>query len=785
MLRNYLVSAFRNIRRNLSFTFLNVAGLSVSVFSCLIIFLVVKNELGYDNHSEKADRTYRVTLNALDFNSNTSLAVLPALRNDFPELENSTQTFYQREGEITLGQTKFIEKDILLADSQFVKIFNMQWLEGNPGLALSAPNSAVLTETVAHKYFGKEPAIGNVFHLNEFTLKVTGVIKDPPSNTSLPFRMLVSLGTAHFDEGMMNSFYAIPGGSYSFILIPEKMSIHQIEKRIPQFLKKNWGADIAKEAHLPLQPLKEIHFDQRYINNIVTPVSRDTYWGLAAIAAFIMVMACINFINLSTAQSVKRSKEVGVRKVMGASRFQLLQQFLGETGILVILSALLGFIATLVFLPGISTWLDTKLDPGQLKQPYVIGLVLLISILVIFLAGLYPAIVQSAFNPVESLKRKTAMSFRGMNLRKGLVLLQFVISQILIVGTLVVAHQMNFFQNGDLGFNKEAVVSFRIPDTKKNDLLVEQLRHQTGVTDLSISSGSPVSFSAAANWSAPDLGITKDDVTEVKFVDDHYMDMFGLTLLAGEKISRKYQKDSVAKIVVNETMVAKLGLKTPEDAIGKQIKFWGGPASIIGVIKDYQSESKHKKRRPDILVYDPANFYSASIRLQAGNMRQTIAKVDKIWSALFPDHVFEYEFIDEHIAAWYKQEAKVYTAFKLFSTLAILIGCLGLYGLVAFAAVQRTKEVGIRKVLGASLIDISVLFAKEFIILIVLAFLIAVPIGYYFMHGWLENFAYHIHIDSGIFIIAVIASFSIAAITISFQAIKAALANPIISLRSE
>jgi ABC-type antimicrobial peptide transport system permease subunit len=503
------------------------------------------------------------------------------------------------------------------------------------------------------------------------------------------------------------------------------------------------------------------------------------------IAIFIIVMACINFINLSTAQSVKRSKEVGVRKVMGATKIQLLEQFLGETGLLVFISVLLGVVAAATFLPGISRWLDLKLDIRQLRETSVILLILAIAVIIILLAGLYPAFVQSSFKPVESLKRKTTMSFRGINLRKGLVLLQFAISQILIVGTLVVAHQMNFFQNEDLGFNKEAVISFSIPDDKKRDVLLQQLRNQSGIADISVSSGSPVAFSNAAGFSAPDLGITKDDVTEVKFVDDHYMDMFGLTLLAGEKITRKYQKDSIAKIVVNETMVGKLGLKTPQDAIGKQIRFWGSPANIIGVIKDFQSESKHKKRRPDILVYNPDNFYNASIRLQTGSINKTIASVSKLWSTLFPDHVFEYEFIDEHIASWYKQEAKVYTAFKLFSTLAIIIGCLGLYGLVAFAAVQRTKEVGIRKVLGASILDISTLFAKEFVILIGLAFLIAVPVAYYFMHGWLENFAYHVNIDSSTFIIAIAVSFVIAAITISFQAIKAALANPIVSLRTE
>ena len=786
MFKNYLLTAFRSIRRNLSFTFLNVIGLGVSIFSCLVIFLVVRNELRFDSYSKKADRTYRVTLNGIDFNSNTSLAVLPAMRNDFPELENSTQIFYQSEGQIKIGQKRFIEKDYAFADNQFPKVFDLDWIEGNPSTALSDPNSVVLTESIAHKYFGKENAIGRTFELdNQFTLKVTGVVKNPPSNTSLPYNFLVSLSTQKFNEGMMKEFYAIPGGSYAFIVIPENYSIHQLEKKIPQFLKKNWGDDIAREAHLPMQPLREIHFDQRYINNIITPVSRDTYWGLAVIAVFIIVMACINFVNLSTAQSVKRSKEVGVRKVLGASKMQLLQQFLGETGMLVFLSVFLGVLAAGIFLPGISQWLDIKLDISQLKEPSVILLLLAISVIVILLAGLYPAFVQSAFNPVESLKSRTGMSFRGVNLRKGLVLLQFVISQILIVGTLVVAHQMNFFQNEDLGFNKEAVISFDIPDGSKREVLKQFLQSQPGVADISFSSGSPVVFRNATSFSCPDLGITKDDVTEVKFVDDRYIDMFGLKLVAGEKITRKFDKDTIPKMVINETLVHKLGLKTAEEAIGKKLLVNGSPAYVMGVIRDFQSESKHKKRRPCVLLYSSDQFYSASIRLRPNRMNQTITQVGKRWSALFPNDVFTYEFIDEHIAAWYKQEAKVYIAFKLFSTLAILIGCLGLYGLVAFAAVQRTKEVGVRKVLGASLLDISALFAKEFMFLIGLAFLISVPVAYYVMYSWLENFAYHVSIGSGIFMVTVAISFMIAGITISFQAVKAALANPIKSLRTE
>jgi len=786
MFKNYITSAFRSIRRNLSFTFLNVLGLSLSIAACLVIFLIVRNELNFDNFGRKAGRTYRVTLNAIDFNANISMAIVPAMRNDFPELEQITQVYYQYGGQVKIGQNRFIEKGFAFVDEQFSKIFDFQWISGNPATALSAPNTVVLTETTARKYFGNRMAMGNMIFLeNEFQVKVTGIIKDPPANSSLPFKFLVSLKTRNINKGMMSDFYAISGSSFAFILLPENYSIHQLEKKIPGFIAKNWGKNIAQEARLPMQPIRDIHFDQRYINNIITPVSRDTYWGLAGIAVFIILMACINFINLSTAQSVRRSKEVGVRKVMGATRPQLIQQFLGETGILVFISILTGLIVSILSIPVLANWLNIQISVGQLGEPVVIGLMAAMAIVVIILAGLYPALIQSAFNPVESLKRKSVMSFRGVNLRKGLVLIQFAISQILIAGTLVVAHQMSFFQNQDLGFNKEAVVNFYLPDQSKREALKQQLLKEPGLADLSFSSGSPVDFHNATSFSSPDLGLTKDDVTEIKFIDEHYTDMFGLKMLAGEKISRKYEKDSTILVVVNETMIHKLGLQNPSDAIGKKILLSGTPSYIVGVVQDFQSESKHKKRRSCVLIYNPDNFYVASVRLKPDVIHQTLERIDKSWSALFPNDIFDYEFIDEHIADWYKQEAKVYTAFKLFSSLAVLIGCLGLYGLVAFAAVQRTKEVGIRKVLGASLFDISALFAREFILLIALAFLVAVPVAYYFMHNWLENFAYHVNISQGIFGIAVGISFVIAAITISFQSVKAALANPVNSLRAE
>jgi ABC-type antimicrobial peptide transport system permease subunit len=790
MLKSYFQIAWRSINRYRAYSIINILGLALGIASCLIIFLVVRNELSYDTFHRKADRIYRVTLNAIDFNPNVSMAIVPAMRNDFPELENISQVWYNESGLVKVGQVRYQEKGYAFADKQFPSIFDYKWIGGDPQTALVEPNSIVLTETIARKYFGQKEAIGQVINLdNQYDLKVTGLIRDLPGNTHLPFVFLVSLETLNkgFLKEAQSNFYQIMGGSLAYIVIPENYSIQQLQKRMPAFIEKNWGKDIAKEARLPLQPLKEIHFDQRYLNNTISPTtSRETYWALSAVAVFIIVIGCINFINLATAQAMRRAREVGVRKVLGSTRSQLIFQFLGETALLVLVAVLLSLMVVALFLPQVSTWLNIKISRSNITEPTVMALLGAIMIVVILLAGLYPAFVQSAFRPVDSLKSKISVPFRGFTLRKSLVVVQFAISQMLIVGTLVVAYQMDFFQNRDLGFNKEAVISFEIPNPEKREALRQQLTNNPGIKEFSFSSGAPVYNHSFTSFSSAELGVTKDDVTEMKFIDEKYTDLFELKMLAGQKVSKANEKDTVDNVVINEVMMQKLGIQDPQQAIGKQITLGGNPrTTIMGVVKDFQSESKHKKRRSCVLVYRSNSFYMASVKIQPAGVQRTIDQVDKAWSALFPENYFDYEFLDDRISSFYRQEQKMYTAFKLFSIIAIVIGCLGLYGLVAFSVMQRTKEVGIRKVLGASLFNIVSLLTKEFLRLIAFAFLIAAPIAYYTMHLWLGSFAYQVTVGGWIFGVSLAISCAIAAITIGYQALKAAIANPVKSLKTE
>jgi len=787
MLTNYFKTAWRTISRYKMYSSLNILGLALGIASCIIIFLVVKYELGYDGFHKKADRIYRVTLNAIDFNPSVSMAITPAMRTSFPELEQVSQVWHQGSTLITVGESRFIQENFAFADQYFTRIFDYEWLSGDAKTALSEPNTAVLTKSAAIKFFGNKNPLGQVFKMdNDRILKVTGLINDPPGNTSFPFTFLVSFETIKQDvQGMMNEFYAIAGGN-TYILLSEKNNIESIRKQIPAFIEKHWGKDIAKGARLPLQPLKAIHFDQRYLNSDAAPTtSKETYWALAAIALFIIIIACINFINLATAQAIRRAKEIGVRKVLGSNRTQLVAQFLGETTLMVLMALVLGLLGVVLLLPQLASWMDIKITGRQLLEPSTLAIIVSVTVCMILLAGLYPAFVQSAFNPVQSLKTQSVVSGRGLTLRKSLVVVQFAISQVMIIGTLVVAYQMDFFKNRDLGFDKDAVVSVGLPDRTKRELLEQQLMTNPGIKEISFASGAPAYSHSYTDFSSPELGVLKGDVTEMKFIDEKYTSLFKLKMLAGQTVAKRNESDTSHEAVVNETLMQKLNVFDPQQAIGKHMLINGWYTTIIGVVQDFQSESKHKKRRPCALLYRSRSFYNACIKLQPAGMQRTIAAIDKTWSALFPDQLFSYEFLDEHIAKWYRQEEKQYTAFKLFAGIAILICCLGLYGLVAFAAAQRTKEVGIRKVLGASLANIVYLFSKEFAGLIVVAFLIAGPLGWYIMNNWLQNFAYQVNINAGIFVIAILASVIIAGITIAYQAIKAGVANPVNSLRSE
>ncbi|MGK6351623.1 ABC transporter permease [Parapedobacter sp. DT-150] len=781
MFNHYFRIAIRSIARYKSYAAINIFGLALGLASCILIFLIVRNELSYDQYHRHADKTYRITSLGLDYNPSVSFAVAPALRNDFPELEHVSQYYYWRESMIEINHDRYIIKDIGAADNEFAKIFDLEWLAGDPNSALEAPYTIVLTESTAKQYFGDQNPMGQTIRMdNDWELKVTGLIKDLPSNSHLTFKSLVSWATFH---DQTTNYWSIQGG-YLYITLPDNLAARNIEQKLPAFIKKNWGEDVEKEGQLLLQPLTDIHYDQRYLDQTSMPRSKKSIYGLAAVGLFILLIACINFVNMATAFAVKRSKDVGIRKVIGAKPIQIMKGALSEIVVQVTIALAVALGSLLLFIPYAERFFGTRITSSQLVQADVVIGLFVISLFAVLVSGLYPALIQSRFNQLQILKSSFSTAVKGnTTLKRGLIGIQFLVTQLLIISTFIVAQQMDFFLNRDIGFDKESIITF---DVGKNpEGLRQLLSAQPGVNDFSFASVAPAYNINYMPFNAPHLGMNEVDVTEAKVVDENYLPMFNLKMLAGLPIAKRATPDSVLKIVVNKTFITRLGIHQPEDAVGEQVTVGDRRAEIQGVVADFQSESKHKKIRACFLYYSPERFYQASVKLQPTGIRQTIAAINKEWSALNPESIFNYEFIDNKIARLYEREQTLYNTFKVFTVIAIIISCVGLLGLVSLMAVQRVKEIGVRKVLGASVKNIVMLFLKDFVILILVAFAIAVPVAWYAMNSWLQEFAYQIEITPIHFMVGLLATLVVAGTTVFIRSFIAATSNPIKAIKEE
>lgn len=781
MFKHYFRIAIRSIVRHKSYAAINIFGLALGLASCIIIFLVVRNELSYDQYHQHADKTFRITSLGLDYNPSVSFAVAPALRNDFPELKHVSQYYYWRESMIEINHERHIIKDIGAADNEFAKIFDLEWLAGDPNSALEAPNTIVLTAHIAKQYFGDQNPMGQTIRMdNEWELKVTGLIKDLPSNSHLTFKSLVSWATFH---DQTTNYWSIQGG-YLYVTLPENLAARNIEQKLPSFIKKNWGEEVEKEGKLLLQPLTDIHYDQRYLNQTSMPRSKKSIYGLAAVGVFILIIACINFVNMATAFAIKRSKDVGIQKVIGAKPIQIIKSALLEIALQVIIALALALGGLSLFVPRAEIFFGTRIATGQLLQPDVVIGLLAISIVAVLTSGLYPALIQARFNQLQILKSPFSTAAKGnTTLKRGLVGIQFLVTQLLIMSTFIVAKQMDFFLNSDIGFDKESIITFDVG--KNREGLRQLLSKQPGVKDFSFASAAPAYNINYMPFHAPNLGMDEVDVTEMKVVDENYLPMFKLKMMAGLPIAKSTSPDSISKIVVNQTFIKRLGIHHPEDAVGEQVTVGDRKAEIQGVVADFQSESKHKKIRACFLYYDPEGFRQASVKLQSDNVKSTIEAINKEWSILNPESLFNYEFLDNKVARLYEQEQTLYNTFKVFTVIAIVISCIGLLGLVSLMAVQRVKEIGVRKVLGASVKNIVMLFLKDFVILIFVAFAIAVPVAWYSMNSWLQEFAYQIKITPLHFIVGLLATLFVTGITVFVRSFMAATSNPINAIKED
>lgn len=806
MIKNYFKTAFRNLVRNKNYTIINIAGLAIGIASCLLIFLIIHFETSFDNFHKNKDRIYRIvtasqTPQGTNYEAGVPFPTAAALRLDYPQLKQVADIIGVFGTQITVinndktaSVKKFKEKNgLYFAEPQLFKIFNFQWLAGDPNTALSEPNTVVLTQNAAEKYFGNwQNAIGkSIEYENKNILKVTGILKNPPANTDIPLNIVISYTTLQNTDmkGNLNDWTSIYGLNYCFAVLPDKMTESQLNADLAVFVKKHKPAEYAKRGMIA-QPLSDMHYDSRFSLFSNRTFSKELITALSIVGIFLLIIACVNFINLATAQAINRSKEVGIRKVLGSNRKQLIFQFLCETFLITIFAFLLAVIIAEAALPFLNQLLEVKLNANFL-DPVVVVFLLATIVTVTLLSGFYPAFIIANYNSISALKNKVASATSGeISLRRGLVVFQFCIAQILVIGALVIISQMNYFKNAPLGFDKNAIISVPLPTDSisqtKYNALRDQLLQQPDIKNVTFSFSSPSDNSSWGSDFKYNNAPKKSDFTaNLKWADADYFKTYDLKFVAG----RPYTKsDTVHEYVVNETFLKKLGVNDPQQAIGKYINLWDDKtktAQIVGVVKDFNVASLRKEIPPVIMSSWKDVYQKVDIKLEPGDIKQSLASVEKLWNKTFPEYVYDYQFIDDRIADFYKREDQLSQLYKIFAGIAIFISCLGLYGLVSFMAVQRTKEVGIRKTLGASVTNIVYLFSKEFTILVVIAFAISAPIGWYFMNNWLRDFSYRITLGPEIFLLTIILSIAIAWITVGYKAIAAALANPVKSLRTE
>jgi putative ABC transport system permease protein len=817
MIKNYFITAWRNISRNKVYTIINILGLSLGVTACLIIYLITNFELSYDTFHPGKERIYRIVTYLQDPEGRNNaiagaISVLPMqVRKELTGLENVTG-FYNYFPKITIptaGNTakKFDApkegeetSPVVVAEPQYFSIFKYQWLQGNPSTALNEPFKVVLSELEARKYFGSIPLeniIGKeVIYNDSLRVNVSGIVKDWNNNTDFGFKDFISFATVQ-NSFIKNDIDLKNWGmwnynSQGFIKLAKGVTQAQVEKQFPQFVKLHLSMPPGMKVKLLLQPLADIHFNNHYNDAYSRQVHLPTLYALMAIAAFILIIAAINFINLSTAQSLRRAKEVGVRKVLGGSKASLTIQFLIETLIVTIIAVIISVIVTN---PIISSFRSIIPKGVVLHFFSPAVLVFLVSIIIVtaLLAGFYPARVLSSYLPVLSLKGQGSQKLnRKSYLRKSLIVFQFTVSLVFIIGTIVIANQIHFILNKDLGFNKDAIITihtdYNNPITQVG-VFANKVKQIPGVALITRHQQTPASTrhsGTVINYKGG--GGVKIDAS-FDICDENYVPLFGLKIIAGRNI---LHSDTIKEFLVNETCSKALGFKKSEDALGKivQVGINDAKGPIVGVVKDFHSESLHAPIVPFFMASQKRNERGVSIKLatqgkQLDHFKNTIAQIERAWKIAYPNDKFEYRFFDQTIANMYDKEQKTAQLMNTAMAIAIFISCMGLFGLATFTAQQRIKEIGIRKVLGASATGIVAMLSKDFLVLVVIALLIASPIAWYFMHLWLQDFAYRINISWWTFLLSGSAAIFIALLTISFQSVKAALMNPVKSLRSE
>ena len=792
MLKNYFTIAWRNLMKNKVFSIINVLGLTIGITVCMMIFVFVMNEFGVDNFHTKGDRIYRLRRT---FTANGALSTVvwvsypygPALLNDFPNIVAKAVRIQPDNDLFTIGNRAFNETHVYKADSDFFRMFSFPLVRGDAATVLKDPMSVVLTESMAKKYFGDRDPIGQILEMDKhLPLKVTGIARDVPPNSHMSFDMVVPLSSEPHDT----SANAWPNnGFFTYILLKDHADVTELEKRLPAFMDKYMGKTMALHGFhftVELTALPKVYFEQTTYD-AVRHGDKMVVYVFLSIAALILLIACINFTNLSTLRAVERSKEVGLRKVLGALRSHLIRQFIGESLLLATISCALSVGLLTILMPVYNNLLDRTVTVSWLAPPiylFLAGVILIVGLV----AGSYPAFFLSAFTPIESLKGKLRLGKSGSFFRQALVVVQFGISVFLIIGTLVMMNQLHYVQHTNVGYNREQTVIVPIDNTdiyKNRVLFKTSLEGSRNIQTVSLMSGEPAGFFDGMGFKTDGKG---DDIYQARteFSDFQIVPALGLKIVAGRDFSPSFPTDTAGSVLINQTAAAELGY-TPEQALGHWVQNTSGDnlkRRIVGVVADFNFQSLKQKMEPLVLSPGEDNRVVV-IRLSPGSLKTSLAAIGDAYKVASPGYPFEYHFLDKEFDALYKTDERQQNILSIFSGLAIFIACLGLFGLASFTAAKRFKEIGVRKVLGSSVRGIVLLLVSDLLRPILLGTLIAVPIGYYVMYRWLENFAYRTSVHWWIFVCAAGLTMTIAVATIGAKALKAALANPARSLRAE
>jgi len=794
MFHNYFKTALRNLKRYKFFTLINIVGFSVGLATCFILFLLINRETGFDRHLSGGENLYRIamketTSQGIRYYESVPYPLAEALRQELLNHEQVVSAWYESK-QIKVGEQFFLERGLLYTDSVFFDLFEVELTQGSPA-ELEKPGSVFLTRQIARKYFDDQNPMGKKIQVSNHTeLTVAGVIGDPPSTTHLPYKMLISLkslnGGHHnveFDKwGSNNSHLA------SYIHLSPDSDIRHMEKQINALYHKHHRAEIARKNEFFLVRVTDLHTDGRFDSLPGSYViSSRLIWILATIGLVVLAIALINFINLAIVQAIRRSKEVGLRKVVGATRRKLILQFMMETWIVVSVSVILAIILTEIFLPVINNHSGQMLNLSLYAEPDIFVFIFILLVGVSLLGGAFPAVFMSGYRPIEAIRNKmTSHSRNALPFHRILVILQFFIAQALVISVITIDDQVEYLKNKELGFNKERLMVVSIPhaDPQKQALFKNRLKEIPNISEVALGMGEPLSGSNnVSNYQVTDSN--RDHFANMKSVDQNYLQTYGIELKYGRWFRDPRQASWTDEVVVNETLTRDIGCSKPQEALGKTITLFGKKRQIVGVASDFHVYTLHRDLFPLIFHYNTDLFARAGLRLKNARYKETRSRVESVFRDVFPNHLFRQYIYEDYLKNRYQRETVFFSQLQVFTAIALVLASMGLIGLVSFMMVQRTRDIGIRKTMGALSGGILYLYTSRFVKLVLFSSLLAWPLAWFFLKSWLQQFAYHIPLHAGYFFAGLLLVTAISVASILYNTMKVARINPADSLRNE